>query len=141
MSVGPPALRSPQGTKLDEHAVEGELTLQQCSVCQTVQYPPRELCRHCLGDELNWSAVSRGGDLLAYSELQHSLEPFFQEQLPWQLASVKLDCGPVVLARLTASCPPGNIRLEVSHAIQTGSSILQASPANTVNAVNAVNKA
>jgi len=31
--------------------------------------------------------------------------------------------------------------VEVSHAIQTGSSILQASPANTVNAVNAVNKA
>ena len=141
MSVGPPALRSPQGSKLDEHAVEGELTLQQCGACQTVQYPPRELCRHCLGDELNWAAVSRGGDLLAYSELQHSLEPFFQEQLPWPLASVKLDCGPVVLARLTASCPPGNIRLEVSHAIQTGSSILQASPANTVNAVNAVNKA
>ena len=141
MSVGPPALRSPQGSKLDEHAVDGELTLQQCSACQTVQYPPRELCRHCLADELNWAAVSRGGDLLAYSELQHSLEPFFQEQLPWPLASVKLDCGPVVLARLTASCPPGNIRLEVSHAIQTGSSILQASPANTVNAVNAVNKA
>ncbi|MBT3830944.1 MAG: short-chain dehydrogenase [Gammaproteobacteria bacterium] len=141
MSVGPPALRSPQGSKLDEHAVEGELTLQQCGACQTVQYPSRELCRHCLADELNWAAVSRGGDLLAYSELQHSLEPFFQEQLPWPLASVKLDCGPVVLARLTASCPPGNIRLEVSHAIQTGSSILQASPANTVNAVNAVNKA
>ena len=136
MSVGPPALRSPQGSKLDEHAVEGELTLQQCGACQTVQYPSRELCRHCLADELNWAAVSRGGDLLAYSELQHSLEPFFQEQLPWPLASVKLDCGPVVLARLTASCPPGNIRLEVSHAIQTGSSILQASPANTVNTVN-----
>ena len=136
MRVVPPALRSPQGIKLDEHAVDGELTLQQCSACQTVQYPPRELCRHCLGDELNWSAVSRGGDLLAYSELQHSLEPFFQEQLPWRLASVKLDCGPVVLARLTASCPPGIIRLEVSHAVQAGSSILQASPANTVNAVN-----
>jgi len=60
MSVGPPALRSPQGIKLDEHAVDGELTLQQCSACQTVQYPPRELCRNCLGDELNWSAVSRG---------------------------------------------------------------------------------
>lgn len=133
MRVVPPALRSPQGIKLDEHAVDGELTLQQCSACQTVQYPPRELCRHCLGTQLYWSAVSRGGDLLAYSELQHSLEPFFQEQLPWRLASVKLDCGPVVLARLTVSCPPGNIRLEVSHAIQTGSSILQASPVNLVN--------
>ena len=133
MSVGPPALRSPQGIKLDEQAVEGELTLQQCNVCQTVQYPPRELCHCCLSDELNWSAVSRGGDLLAYSELQHSLEPFFQEQLPWRLASVKLDCGPVVLARLSASCPPGNRRLEVSHTIAAGSSILQASPADTVN--------
>ena len=133
MSVGPPALRSPQGTKLDEHAVEGELTLQQCSVCQTVQYPPRELCHHCLGDELNWSAVSRGGDLLACSELQHSLEPFFQEQSPWRLASVKLDCGPVVLARLTANCPSGNIRLEVSHTTLAGSCILQASPLNMEN--------
>lgn len=133
MSVGPPALRSPQGIKLDDQVVEGKLILQQCGVCQTVQYPPRELCCHCLGDELNWSAVSRGGDLLAYSELQHSLEPFFQELLPWRLASVKLDCGPVVLARLSASCPPGNRRLEVSHTIAAGSSILQASPADTVN--------
>ncbi|MDC0067952.1 zinc ribbon domain-containing protein [Gammaproteobacteria bacterium] len=133
MSVGPPALRSPQGIKLDEHVVEDELTLQQCGVCQTVQYPPRELCCHCLGDELNWSAVSRGGELLAYSELQHSLEPFFQEQLPWRLASVKLDCGPVVLARLTAGCSPGSKRLEVSQTTLAGSSILQASPANIVN--------
>ena len=133
MTVGPPALRSPQGIKLDEQVVEDELTLQQCGVCQTVQYPPRELCHCCLSDELNWSAVSRGGDLLAYSELQHSLEPFFQEQLPWRLASVKLDCGPVVLARLTAGCPPGSKRLEVSQTTLAGSSILQASPANIVN--------
>ena len=129
MSDSAPARRSPQGRQLDEHAVAGELTLQQCAACHAVQYPPRELCRECLAGELNWTVLPGGGELLAYSELQHSLEPYFRDQLPWMLGSVRLDCGPVVLAWLRAPCPRGDSRVEVSHHIQAGGgSILQASP-------------
>lgn len=34
------------------------------------------------------------------STLQYSLEASYAEQLPWTIASVLLDCGPVVLAHL-----------------------------------------
>jgi len=33
-------------------------------------------------------------------ELHYSLEPLFAGHLPWPVASVRLDCGPVVLAHL-----------------------------------------
>lgn len=130
MSPIPPTLRSPQGAKLDQQATPGELTLQCCATCQSVQYPSREVCGKCLGAQLDWTVLSGAGQLLARSELQHSLEPYFLDQLPWTLASVLLDCGPVVLAWLSDDCPSATTRVEVSHYRQAGgSSILRALPA------------
>ena len=54
-----------------------------------------------------------GGELLAHSELHHSLEPRFAERLPWTLASVKLDCGPVVLVHLADALTTGSRRVVV----------------------------
>jgi len=79
------------------------LTLQQCGHCQQVNYPPRELCGHCLADELHWQPVPDTGIVQSVTELQYSLEPVYSDHLPWTIASIKLDCGPVVLAHL----PPG----------------------------------
>lgn len=79
------------------------LTLQRCRQCEQVNYPPRELCGHCLADALQWQAVPDGGAVQSLVQLHYSLEPAYAGQLPWTVASVKLDCGPVVLAH----APPG----------------------------------
>lgn len=76
----------------------GPLTMQICSACGTVQYPRREICRHCLSAALRLSAVSGKGLVYALSELRHSLDPLFRRRLPWRIATVKLGCGPVIIA-------------------------------------------
>lgn len=77
-----------------------ELTLQCCSKCQQVNYPPRELCGHCLADSLQWQRVDNTGIVQSVTQLHYSLEPAYANHLPWTVGSIKLNCGPVVLAHL-----------------------------------------
>jgi uncharacterized protein len=97
----PPQLRTAHGAAL-QHGTAGELILPVCGTCGAVQYPPRELCGNCLSDNLVLRNVDCRGVVVAASTIQHSLEPYFAARLPWQLASVKLDCGPVVFTALRA---------------------------------------
>ena len=83
------------------------LQLPVCRQCGGISYPPRELCGHCLADALEWQAVEPGGVLQSSSILHYSLEPFYARQIPWAIASVRLDCGPVVLAHLQPGLTPG----------------------------------
>jgi uncharacterized OB-fold protein len=80
----------------------GELMLQYCSQCRHINYPPRELCGHCLADSLQWQLVENTGTVQSITQLHYSLEPEYAEHLPWTVANIKLDCGPVVLAHLQA---------------------------------------
>ena len=84
-----------------------ELTLQCCGQCQQVNYPPRELCGNCLADSLQWQRVDNSGIVQSVAQLHYSLEPAYAEHLPWIVASIKLDCGPVVLAHLQPDIIPG----------------------------------
>ena len=74
--------------------------MQVCKNCSAVQYPPRELCKDCLHDELQWEEISAEGTLISYTVLHASTNAFFREHLPHQTALVKLDCGPVLIAHL-----------------------------------------
>jgi uncharacterized OB-fold protein len=78
----------------------GKLQLQSCGACGKVNYPPRELCGSCLADALDWRTVDDTGTVQTLTELHYSLEPQYAENLPWPVASVKLDCGPVAFAHL-----------------------------------------
>ena len=78
----------------------GDLRLQVCSACGQVNYPSRELCGNCLADALHWQAVDAEGTVQSLTELHYSLEEDYAQRLPWRVASVKLDCGPIALAHL-----------------------------------------
>lgn len=115
----PPSARSTAAAGLTQAAQQDQFALQVCTECQTVQYPPRDVCGHCLHDELPWQNVSNLGQVVATTTLHHSNEPFFQEQLPWRIGTVQLDCGPVVIAHLNDSLQSGDrtaLRLELDAA-------------------------
>ena len=101
MSTRPPAGRTPLWQPISEAAAKGRLMLQVCASCSTVQYPPREVCVKCLGADLNWEDIDARGSVLSWTAVHASLEPFFQQRSPWPVASIQLDCGPVVLAQLS----------------------------------------
>lgn len=96
----PPSTRSEAAQGLTTAAEQGQFALQVCNACQTVQYPPRDVCCSCLHDDLLWQPVPNLATVVASSTLHHSNEPYFQNQLPWRIGTVKLDCGPVAIAHL-----------------------------------------
>ncbi|HEY9278945.1 MAG TPA: SDR family NAD(P)-dependent oxidoreductase [Eoetvoesiella sp.] len=108
----PPGTRSRRALGLTAAAAAGRFDLQVCQECQTVQYPPREVCCQCLSEHLKWQATDPAGTLLATTVLHHSNDLYFRERLPWRIGTVKLRCGPSVVAHVHGDCRDGEqIRL------------------------------
>lgn len=128
----PPRLRSACGARFSAANLPGILTLQHCTACNRVQYPPTELCGKCLGDTLVYRASENGGTLLARSELHHSLWEYFKRRLregPWSIGSIQLDVGPTVIAHIGPGDLGAGDRVQVfSHSDASQSAVLIAVP-------------
>lgn len=125
--LSPPAARTEIGLVFSEAQTTEALVLQHCVHCHTIQYPPREVCRTCLNDQLEWQATETGGKVLAVTDLHHSHEPYFQQRAPWIIASIKLDCGPIVFAHIAAQdAQPGEQVKVFSHPDLSGRAVLVA---------------
>ncbi|HEY7775284.1 MAG TPA: zinc ribbon domain-containing protein [Kineobactrum sp.] len=139
----PPKQRTHLGTAFTAANLPVALALQHCCNCATVQYPPRELCRHCLEDTLLWRSTETGGALVSRLELHNSLWEYFRRRIataPWPIASVRLDCGVIVFAHLapatfganTATAIPATTRVQVfSHTDSSLNAVLIAVDAQT----------
>ncbi len=104
--------RKPDGLALA--ASQGRFALQTCRTCQTVQYPPRDLCGRCLADTLIWTDVPQTGELLAETVIRVTFDPAFERIKPWRIGTVRLDCGPFVIAHMHGGCRPGmRVRLSL----------------------------
>ncbi|WP_459617155.1 SDR family NAD(P)-dependent oxidoreductase [Bordetella sp. 2513F-2] len=104
----PPGSRSRLALHLTAAAAEGRFVLQQCAACGTVQYPPREVCGHCLEADPPWREVSPLGRLLASTTLHHSNDLYFRERLPWRIGTVRMEAGPSVVAHVHQDCADGD---------------------------------
>ncbi|MGC1778946.1 MAG: SDR family NAD(P)-dependent oxidoreductase [Xanthobacteraceae bacterium] len=125
----PPGIRSRVALGLTAGAARGCLELQVCRDCGTVQYPPREACRDCLSQRLDWKPQSGSGELMSQTTLHHSNELFYRERMPWRLGVVRLDCGPVVVAHLHGDCAAAPTRVRVHANIdRAGQAALVAMP-------------
>ncbi len=102
MSGLPPTNRTQQGSELALQS-DNELMLQVCDHCNTVLYPPRELCSRCLEENLSWRPVNARGTLLAHVELARSFEDWFSERTPWLLVTVRLQEGVSLICHAHAS--------------------------------------
>jgi len=135
-SAPPPQERTSVGKQMSQLDPADGLKLQVCQDCDTVQYPPRELCKQCLGAGLVWTEIDPGGTVLAHTTLHTSLEPYFSERLPWTVGTVKLDCGPVVMTHIAASCHGRDARVRVMPARDDGgTAVLVAVPESAADGV------
>ena len=92
---------------------DGGLSLQKCAACGAVQWPPRDVCGECWTDALQWEEVPPAGVVVASTMLHASMEEFFRDRLPWRIAIVRLEAGPVAYAHLGGAAAPGDVvRLE-----------------------------
>ncbi len=114
----PPAPRSRISLGLTSGAARGAFDLQVCRKCKAIQYPPREACKECLSDLLDWTPQSGAGELVAHTTLRHAMENYFRERLPWRLGIVKLDRdgpheAPSLIVHVHGDCgaPPARVRV------------------------------
>jgi len=125
--AAPSGRRSRVAQPMTAAAASGQFELQECGVCATVQYPPREACCRCLSDELVWKHQSGAGELLSRTALHHSHDPYFRSRVPWHVGLVRLDSGVSILAHLPADAPKPPARVWVkAHLDRKGAGVLVA---------------
>jgi len=96
----PPDVRSRTAHGLTAAAAEGRFALQVCADCNTVIYPPRDACPSCLSAHLPFRDIDNRGVLIAETTVRVSTDPYFRQQVPWRVGTVKLDAGPMLVAHL-----------------------------------------
>lgn len=126
---GPPAARSHLWQRVNQTAAEGTLRLQVCKHCGKTQYPPQEFCSVCLSDDLSWEQVNPLGKTLSWTTSHASNNRFFKDRLPLHIGMIKLDCGPVMIAYLAASCLRAGSRTQISvYPDKSGQAVFLAAP-------------
>lgn len=75
---------------------EKRLIVQNCTACNTLQYPPRPACRDCGSEKLEWKETSGRGHISTYVVMTDiHLEHRIPDQ-PFNLALITLDDDPLI---------------------------------------------
>jgi uncharacterized OB-fold protein len=77
-----------------------ELRLQRCRACGAYRFPPVVLCRECLAEDHEWVATSGSGTVYSFVIQHRPATPAFIGDLPYVVAIVELDEGPLMLTNL-----------------------------------------
>jgi len=88
-----------------EGAGRGELVLQRCRECGTVQHKPRNICASCLGESPESFVASGKGTVYTFTITNQNGQPPFVDHLPYVMGYVALDEGPRVLTHIIGIDP------------------------------------
>jgi len=88
-----------------EGAGRGELVIQRCGDCGTVQHKPRGLCVTCLSDRIDHVVASGRGLVHTFTVTHQNQMPAFRDACPYVLAYVELEEGPRVLTNIVGVDP------------------------------------
>ena len=88
-----------------EGTTNQELRVQLCAACGHRQLPGGPCCRECLSQELSWDRVSGRGIVHSFTVVHRALHPAFAAQVPYVLADIQLDEGPVLTSNVTDVAP------------------------------------
>ena len=88
----------------------GEIVLQRCAACDTVQHRPRALCATCLSEHIEHFVASGRGQVYTFTVTQQNNARGFREACPYVLAYVELEEGPRLLTNVV-DCDPGSVRI------------------------------
>jgi len=90
-------------------AAEGRLLIQRCPACGNVQWYPRALCTACGGDP-EWLEAAGRGTVHTFTVIrQYGMKPF-RDELPYVIAMVELEEGPLVFGSVTG-CDPDAVSI------------------------------
>ncbi len=85
-------------------AREGRLLIQQCPKCGNRQWYPRALCTSC-GADPEWLETAGRGTIHTYTVVRQQGLPAFKAELPYVIAMVELDEGPLIFGSMPGTDP------------------------------------
>jgi hypothetical protein len=93
------------------------LALQRCSACGTWRFPASPVCADCGATASEWAPCSGRATLVSWVTFHRLYFPSFANDLPYDVALVRLDEGPTMPANLVdaqGAALARGLRLEVA---------------------------
>lgn len=84
-----------------EGTLAGELRIQVCVACGGTQLPGGPCCSTCLSPDVAWRRASGRGTVFSFTVVRHVFHPAFSEKVPYVVADVRLDEGPILTSNVT----------------------------------------
>ena len=91
---------------------EHRLMFQKCGACGEVRWPPSLICPHCHARETRWIESAGRGAIHTFAVYHQAFHPAFKEALPYVVAVVRLEEGPMILTNIIGS-PPESLECEM----------------------------
>ena len=88
-----------------EGTAQEELRVQACTACGNRQLPGGPCCAVCLSPDVEWIRASGRGRVFSFTVVHRALHPSFAAQIPYVIADVELEEGPIVLSSVTDVAP------------------------------------
>lgn len=83
-----------------EHAKAHRLALQRCARCSQFRFPASPVCPECNSEQSEWTPTSGRGELVSWVIFHKSYFRSFDSDLPYNVALIRLDEGPVICANV-----------------------------------------
>ena len=82
---------------------EHKLRFQQCTACGLVRWPPGILCPKCHSLDTRWIESNGKGTIYTFSVYHQAFHPAFKEKLPYVVAVVELEEGPMIFSNIVGA--------------------------------------
>ena len=92
-----------------ETAKAGKLSVQACTGCGDLHFPPSPVCPACLSDAQEWRVVSGAATLESWVDFHRAYWDGFRDALPYRVCLVRLAEGPLLVSNLVG--PSADARL------------------------------
>jgi len=76
------------------------LIFQQCAVCGHVRWPASVICPECSSFSFIWTESRGIGRVYSFVIFRRAFHPYFENRIPYVVASVLLEEGPVLLTNI-----------------------------------------
>ena len=84
----------------------------RCDACAAVSFPPRNLCRRCWSESVQWVPLAGRGRLYSYTRV-HVAPATMRAEAPYCIGIVDLDDGVRLMCRLLGSPEPADLEQPV----------------------------
>jgi len=84
-----------------EGALAGELRVQVCNACGNRQLPWGPCCSTCLSQDLGFVVASGRATVFSFTIVRHAFHPSFADKLPYVVADIQLEEGPIITNTVT----------------------------------------